>query len=203
MPMLNIPSIERRLSEFSPVRLDGECFDRRAAVAAVLRDDGDETQLLFIKRAKRPGSVFSGHMAFPGGHWEQGDQDLAATAMRETHEEIGLDLGVHARLLGHLDHMRVNPVGTSYDMLVVPYVFALQGELPRLQLNHEVAAVHWGKMRKMFDGQSATRRGMRIATGTHDFSGFEVEGEIVWGLTFQMVQGLFRMLSPDWRPRTR
>ena len=44
-------------------------------------------QPLFIKRAKRPGDLWSGHMAFPGGHWESSDADLAATAVRETRED--------------------------------------------------------------------------------------------------------------------
>lgn len=42
----------------------------------------------------------------------------AVTAiLRETREEMGLDLARAGRLLGHPDHMNVNPIGTGYRML--------------------------------------------------------------------------------------
>jgi 8-oxo-dGTP pyrophosphatase MutT (NUDIX family) len=195
MSKLRIRTIEGRLGAHAPVLLDDQIFDRRAAVAAILRERGGDTEVLFIKRAQRPGDIWSGHMAFPGGHWEPSDQDLAQTAVRETREEIGLDLGRHGRLLGHLDHMRVNPIGASYEMLIVPYLFEALGELPEFSLSHEVAAVHWGSMHSMFDGRSSTSRDLRIASGTHNFPGFRVQQEIVWGLTYQMLQSLFRLLK--------
>ena len=115
-------------------------FQKTAAVAAILRECRDGTEVLLIKRASRPGDIWSGHMAFPGGHRDALDADLAATAVRETHEEIGLDLGRHGRLLGAIDPLDVNPIGTRYRMLVAPYVFALEGELPALRGDRAVRA---------------------------------------------------------------
>lgn len=199
MSDLSLSRIEDRLREHAPVALDPVGFSRRAAVAAILRDNGRQTEVLLIKRAQRPGDIWSGHMAFPGGHWEAGDADLAATAMRETHEEIGLDLARRGRLLGHLDHIDINPIGTDYRMLVAPYVFALEGELPALTPNHEVARVLWGGVPGMYRGQSVVRRDMRVRGGTHSFPGYEVDNEIVWGLTYRMLHGLFTVLDPDWK----
>ena len=199
MPILTLDHIERRLGEHAPVVLDPAGFSRQAAVAAILRENGPQTEVLLIKRAQRPGDLWSGHMAFPGGHWESGDPDLAATAMRETLEEIGLDLTRHGRLLGHLDYMNVNPIGTSYDMLIVPFVFAVQGELPPFSPNHEVAAVLWGSVHDMFHGHSATRRDMHVRGGMHNFPGYDVQSEIVWGLTYRMLHGFFEVLDPSWR----
>ena len=54
-------------------------------------DGAEQTEVLFIQRAERPGDPWSGQMAFPGGHREDSDISLQA-AMRETHEEIGLGL---------------------------------------------------------------------------------------------------------------
>jgi 8-oxo-dGTP pyrophosphatase MutT (NUDIX family) len=199
MPLLALPRIEQRLREHQPVVLDARQFDRQAAVAAILREQAGETQVLFIKRAQRPGDLWSGHMAFPGGHWEAGDADLAATAVRETREEIGLDLAQHARLLGHLDYLNVNPIGTGMDMLVVPFVFAVTGELPPFAPNHEVAAVLWGSLHDMFHGRSATRRDMKVRGGFRPYPGYDVQNEIVWGLTYRMLHGFFATLDPDWR----
>lgn len=199
MSDLALSRIEHRLREHRPEVLDPAGFSRRAAVAAILRENGPQTEVLLIKRAQRPGDLWSGHMAFPGGHWEASDESLAATAVRETHEEIGLDLARSGRLLGHLDHMNVNPIGTEYRMLIVPYVFALEGELPPLQPNHEVAAVLWGSVPGMYHGHSVVRRDMRVRGGTHSFPGYEVGNEIVWGLTYRMLHGLFSVLDPSWR----
>ncbi len=199
MPLLSLPRIEQRLREHQPVVLDTQRFSRQAAVAAILRENAGKTEALFIKRAQRPGDLWSGHMAFPGGHWEGGDANLAATAVRETREEIGLDLDRHGRLLGHLDYMNVNPIGTSVDMLIVPYVFVVHGDLPVLRPNHEVADVLWGSVDDMFHGKSAIRRDMQVRGGKHTFPGYDVQNEIVWGLTYRMLHGFFSVLDPDWR----
>jgi 8-oxo-dGTP pyrophosphatase MutT (NUDIX family) len=49
-------------------------------------------KLLFIKRADAVGDPWSGHMAFPGGRYEVGDQSLLETAVRETREETAIDI---------------------------------------------------------------------------------------------------------------
>lgn len=62
-----------------------------------------EPEVLFIKRASRSGDRWTGHIAFPGGGREEKDEDDCATSVRETHEEIGLDLNAdHCMLVGNL-----------------------------------------------------------------------------------------------------
>jgi 8-oxo-dGTP pyrophosphatase MutT (NUDIX family) len=199
MPLLTLPRIEQRMREHAPVVLDASQASRLAAVAAVLREHAGETQALFIKRATRPGDLWSGHMAFPGGHWEPGDPDLAATAVRETYEEIGLDLERHGRLLGHLDYMNVNPVGTSIDMIIVPFVFAVAGDPPDFTPNAEVAAVLWGSIHRMYYGKAAVSRDLHVRGETRTFQGFDVQDEMVWGLTYRMLHRFFAVLDPSWR----
>jgi 8-oxo-dGTP pyrophosphatase MutT (NUDIX family) len=197
--MPRLAHIAQRLSCHRCVVPDPAGFSRLAAVAAIVREGQDGTEVLLIKRASRPGDIWSGHMAFPGGHRDAGDADLAATAVRETHEEIGLDLVRHGRLLGAIDLLDVQPIGASYRMLVAPYVFALEGQPPALRPNREVAAIHWGSLPAMFEGRSATRRAMPVSGGMHPFPGYRVDDEIVWGLTYQMLHRLFAVLDPVWR----
>src|SRR3954462_3287692 len=74
---------------------------RRAAVAAVLHDEPAGPRVLLMKRTEREGDPWSGHISLPGGGHHPTDGDLLATAIRETQEELGIDLA-GARLLGNL-----------------------------------------------------------------------------------------------------
>lgn len=51
-----------------------------------------DPEVLFIKRASRVGDRWTGHVALPGGKRDPEDADDRAAAIRETSEEVGLDL---------------------------------------------------------------------------------------------------------------
>jgi len=51
-----------------------------------------DPEVLFIKRAARPGDRWTSHVALPGGKRDPEDADDKATAIRETMEEVGIDL---------------------------------------------------------------------------------------------------------------
>ena len=75
---------------------DGTYFE--AAVALILRETiDDDIELLFIKRAARDDDPWSGQIALPGGRHQDSDDSLEDTAVRETREEVGLELGATAR----------------------------------------------------------------------------------------------------------
>lgn len=111
-----------------------------AAVAVILRDGDDGLETLFIHRAVRVGDTWSGQIAFPGGRRESGDADLLTTAVRETREEIGVELSSVERL-GVLDDLHPRtPV--LPPVVVRPFVFALI-ERPALDLSPEVQDAFW------------------------------------------------------------
>ncbi len=199
--MLDLRSIRRRLRDHEP---DPHAIDsrvRQAAVAVVLRERDDDTEVLFIKRAERPGDPWSGHMAFPGGHRDPEDADLLAAAIRETFEEIGLDIS-SAAMLGELPRQR--PMSVRSNMLVAPFVFEIDGN-PQFAPNHEVAAVVWTPLAPMHRGDNVKRS---IPPFDEDgasndpsaFSGFRLRGgHFVWGMTYRMVQTFFETIDPAYR----
>lgn len=70
-----------------------------------LRQHANALELLFIQRATQDGDPWSGHIAFPGGRREDADEGDLGCVVRETQEELGLDLSDEKqfRLLGRLD----------------------------------------------------------------------------------------------------
>ena len=117
-----------------------------AAVAIVLHDGDAGIEALFIHRAERAGDTWSGQIAFPGGRRDPGDADLRATALRETHEELGIDLA-SADGLGVLDDLHPRtPV--LPPVVVRPFVFALTAA-PVMTLSAEVQAAFWVPLRAL------------------------------------------------------
>ena len=200
--MLDLASIGRRLQATTAHPPANRAIGREAAVAMVLRERQRATEVLFIERAKRRGDPWSGHMAFPGGHREPEDADLRAAAVRETWEEVGLDISA-ASLLGALPRQR--PMN-GHALTVAPFVFATRGEAA-LSLNHEVAAAVWAPLAPMHRGGNAAH--MRLPAHSagareapHALHGFRLQsGHFVWGLTYRMVQTLFETIDPQYRRR--
>ncbi|MCJ1438289.1 hypothetical protein MMC27_007677 [Xylographa pallens] len=112
-----------------------------------------DPEILFIKRAAREGDRWTGHIALPGGKHEEGDQSDMATSIRETLEEIGLDLATeHSTFVGNLPERVVTTSwGTVPLMVLCPFVFLLtRYDLPPLRLQpSEVSSVHWVSMRAL------------------------------------------------------
>ena len=192
-----IETISRRISEHEPELFTPTRQTRQAAVAVVLHQPNDQTNVLFIKRATVPGDPWSGHMAFPGGHMDEGDLDLVDAAVRETEEEIGLDLR-ESHLVGPLSHQRAAPRGRTIDMLVAPYVFVVDS-MPNLTLNHEVDEVVWGSFNAMFKGHNHDVEFRAIADAQVPFNGYRIEQQhFVWGLTYRTLQTHFAAVDPKY-----
>jgi ADP-ribose pyrophosphatase YjhB (NUDIX family) len=96
---------------------------RRAAVALVLRGGTEGPELLVIKRSEAERDHWSGHLALPGGRAEPEDESLLATALRETFEEVGIDLRAGGEVLARLG--TVKPQSPYVPRIsVTPFVVA-------------------------------------------------------------------------------
>lgn len=157
-----------------------------------------QPEVLFIKRATVAGDPWSGHMAFPGGHKDDTDDNLVEAAMRETKEEIGLDL-TNSRFISALSHQRAAPRGKTVDMLVAPYVFAIDS-IPNLDLNHEVDEVVWGSFNAMYSGANHDVEYRPVAASQVPFNGYRLaQQHFVWGLTYRALQTLFKAVDPNYQ----
>ncbi len=165
----------------------------RAAVAAILRPGVDATELLLIQRAERLGDPWSGQMAFPGGRTEPRDTSPESTAIRETREEIGLELAPHHALgtLAELDGGRA----TNRLVLVSAHAYWVDGEPPRLSPNHEVADTVWVPLPDLAD--PARHIDYYYPAAETSFPAVRLDGDdrILWGLTLRFVGHLFERLE--------
>lgn len=188
---VQLESIRARLQGRAQQRFNGEA-QRRAAVAAILRTGPIETEVLLIQRAEWPGDPWSGQMAFPGGHRDPCDADMLATALRETSEEVGLDLGQH-ELIAALDEHPATLAGVFTGMVIAPFVFALRG-MPELRPNYEVAKIVWAPLGKMARGELDTSYELSRGDQRRSFPAFGVGPHVVWGLTHRMLTNLLESL---------
>lgn len=168
----------------------------RAAVAVILRERDGAVEVLVIRRAERLGDRWSGHAALPGGKVSEADTSIDDTAMRETLEEVGLDLrALGARRLGQLDDHPSLKQRTWARFTVVPVVYAIEGD-PALTLDaREVAEAMWipldevrrtqGSMLWWFRPVKAipVKLPMRLPR-------WQWRGLTIWGLTYGMLREL-------------
>ncbi len=149
-----------------------------AAVAIILTPQPDS--ILLIRRADRSGDPWSGHMALPGGRREPADSELAATAIRETAEEVGVQLRLQD-LLGSLpDVIPRTPV--LPPIAVRPFVFLLP-ERPALRLNPEVAQASWVPLDYLLRPDTHHPVQLEVAGKSRQVQAYQLENAIVWGMT--------------------
>lgn len=167
---------------------------RKAAVAIVIRmGEADEPEVLFIQRAEYEGDPWSGQIAFPGGREEESDPSLMNTAIRETLEEISIDLGVDAELVSALDDL--HPQSIRLPAVVVrPFVF-LASALPDPVLSSEVADLFWVPLSVLLD--RSVWKEATVRAGGYEMSrfAFHHRGYVVWGMTERILSGMLSLLG--------
>jgi len=166
-------------------RLRGvEALDAWAAVAILIREEGDDYETLLVRRAEVPGDPWSGDMAFPGGKRAPNDHTLQDTVIREVREETGIDLD-SLTYIGGLPVM-FSSLRPGKDVL--PIVYLYEGR-PEIRLNSELVAYRWVHLKEL--------RASRCTAKVKGWEGevFKLGDDVVWGLTYKMLNKLLEMLD--------
>ena len=193
MTILGLPDVRSVLQARAPRELPEHA--RWAAVAVLLREGPSGPEVFLIRRAEHPHDPWSGHMAFPGGRQDVNDATLLHTAMRETHEEVGLDLAEEADHIGQLDDLQAIARGKPQETVIRPFVFEVRREAPLHVDETEVAEALWTPLLPLYLGEVDTVRPYQWHGTQIDFPAYDVSGRIVWGLTYQMLRSFFRSLG--------
>jgi 8-oxo-dGTP pyrophosphatase MutT (NUDIX family) len=192
---------ERLRDAHEPVRADAGV--REAAVALVLRGRGGAAEMLVIKRAESERDHWSGHLALPGGRREPSDADLRATALRETLEEVGLDVESGGEVLGRLDTVRPeSPLAPR--IAVTPFVAAAPPEyhageageaLRDVEPNGEVAVAFWVPVSVLKRGGRSEMYRMVVGGAAREWPAYPSPHGPIWGLTERILTRFLALLD--------
>jgi 8-oxo-dGTP pyrophosphatase MutT (NUDIX family) len=180
-------SLAEALGENGSIASFEGAFPQQAAVM-VLITDVVAPELIFTLRAKHL-NQHAGEVCFPGGKWEQQDGSLLATALRETHEEIGISPNM-------IDVLGALPArATRSGAMVQPFV----GKIPadcRFDLNHH-------ELQELFTVPlSAFQQGLQVRTDVFERNCLRVRVPAymyqhyeIWGFTAGITAELLTLLQ--------
>jgi 8-oxo-dGTP pyrophosphatase MutT (NUDIX family) len=176
------------LSMFEPARLTTDRRSRAAVLVPLYEKHGVQSVVV----TKRTDLVehHKGEISLPGGAMDEADNDVLTTALRETHEEIGVDPD-HVEVLGSLDdivtitNFHVTPiVGVITE---APYPFAVRedevAELIEIPLQHLLDPDTLVEEKRERDGQQYINFIYRY------------EGHEVWGATGRILHQYLELLT--------
>ena len=175
---------------------------QQAAVALILRQNLEATEVLMIKRAIRLGDHWSGNLALPGGRWQIEDANLLYTAIRETFEETGMNLANGGQILGQLDTLKprspvIPKVDVSPFIYTAPFPFHIirQDLQPQpLILNDEVAAAFWVSL-DYLESQGLSDAFQLIVEGEErTWPAYPSEHGPIWGMTERILTDFLKLL---------
>jgi 8-oxo-dGTP pyrophosphatase MutT (NUDIX family) len=181
-----IVEVRRRLEVPPPTRLP-MAEVRRAAVLVPLYVDAGGLWVLLTRRAEELPQHRS-QIAFPGGALEPGEEPWAG-AVREAHEEIGLD-PKQVLPLGFLDEEET-PTGFH----VLPCVGAVPYPLDTRLAAGEVAEVFALPLAAAANPQLVERRSVLVDGQARELTIFHIAGRQIWGLTAVVLWNLLERLG--------
>jgi 8-oxo-dGTP pyrophosphatase MutT (NUDIX family) len=165
-----------------------------AAVAVVhAREPADS--ILLMRRAVRDGDPWSGHWSFPGGRCDPRDEDPLHTALRELAEECGIHLTAK-----HLEtSLEPTPAGRAggHAILVAPFVFRVDGELPTILDAAEVDEVLWMPLRLLRDPGRHCLRPVPGRPPETRYPSIDLDGAPLWGFTFRLITSWLGLVAQD------
>jgi 8-oxo-dGTP pyrophosphatase MutT (NUDIX family) len=129
--------------------------------------------------------VHSGQIALPGGKKDEEDEDLIATALRETEEEIGVRVS-RDQILGQLSHLYIPPS----NFLVYPFVAAIHEKPKFIPSVHEVDELLSIDLDNFLSHHSPLEREIEARYMKAKVPCYELNGRVVWGATAMILSEL-------------
>jgi 8-oxo-dGTP pyrophosphatase MutT (NUDIX family) len=169
---------------------------KQASVAVHLFFTNPENpHLILIKRSVYDGA-HSGQIAFPGGKTDEKDKDLIHTALRESHEEIGLRTD-ESKLIGALSPVYI-PIS---NFNVQPFLFLHFNSLALLAEDREVAEILTVPLSEIIEDKNINKREITLkdTNETIEVTGFLLQENWVWGASALILNEVKEVLKIYYR----
>ncbi len=165
-----------------------------AVLVPVFRDAAGELQVVMVRRGNF--GVHGGQLAFPGGKRDPDDATLLATALRETHEEVGLDSAA-IEVLAELP-----PISTRTTGFHIAPFLARVSPSPTWQFAQpEIAEVLEISLCHLADPTTTGQEEWHFPGGAEPelISFWRVGPHYLWGASYRILHPLLpRLLAGEW-----
>ncbi len=162
---------------------------RLAGVLALFYPIENKPHLVLMKRNTYPG-VHSGQISLPGGQIEPHDETIEATALRETHEEIGVAAHL-VDIVGRLTELYIPPS----NFLVQPIVGLAKSRPHFVPEAKEVERVLEIPFAAFAHPENLKETTVSARGFTMQVPAFTIDGEIIWGATAMILGELLAILN--------
>lgn len=163
---MRIPETDRSLLTEGIVNLRE---DRKYAAVSIVVSEG---KLILEKRSSNVNDPWSGQFSLPGGHLSESDESLKDTAIRETFEETGIDLGKNSRYIGYFGPFTPR---NREDLEVYAYIFEIP-KVEKLVPSSESEYLIWIELSNLKVANGIYGKEFKIAEGT------------IWGMTARVLE---------------
>ncbi|NNL03350.1 MAG: CoA pyrophosphatase [Eudoraea sp.] len=155
---------------------------KAGVVALFYPDEGQLTNLLLILRNTYPG-IHSNQIGFPGGKAEKKDKNLLETALRETHEEVGVR-PEDIKIIRSLSEIYIPP--SNFE--VRPYLGLYDKRYPFVKDENEVEELVEVPLLDFMDDSKMTTQILTTSYADNiEVPAFKLMGYTVWGATAMML----------------
>ncbi len=173
-----LTTITQQLGMHAPRRLPLDLPE--AAVLIPVTRSETSPEIILTRRSRRL-NTHKGEVAFPGGKRDQEDSDLSHTALRESHEEIGLPAD-QVDLLGS-----TGEVVSGLGIKVTPFVGVIDPDVELIANPYELDRIFRVPLNFLLDKDQLQRDKLNFRNGTFYAPVWQFEEYRIWGLTAIML----------------
>ena len=170
-----LDSIKQKLEKLNPI--ESTSLQKAGVFIGILYHDDyiNNPEIIFTQRSTKL-STHSGEVSFPGGKWDEQDKNLFETALRESNEEINLNIE-DVVLAGSLNYLV-----SKHKIEVNPYV-GLITKKQNLVDNDEIEKIFTVPLEFLTDKKNAKLHKIERKNRNVIVPSWVYNDQIIWGLT--------------------
>jgi 8-oxo-dGTP pyrophosphatase MutT (NUDIX family) len=182
--ILDAVNLKQMLTNSITSKVPANSKNKLAAVMIIIF--GNEPMLLMTERPKTM-NHHAGEISFPGGTWKEEDGDLLGTAIRETNEELGIEIS-KSMVIGQL-----KPVTTLNSGFTISPFIVMLDELPKIIPNSEIESVLriplFPLLKTIEDDKDPSHKSIL------EMYTFKFQDHLIWGASARMLKQILVKIS--------